>query len=144
MTSSFYVALIEPFGYSGLNIYSVATFNDEGQLCSAGIWGGKYSIALKFTLSLCRLLELGRSFSFLILYAVCRARWRDQPVARPLPTHRINTHRHLCLEWGSNTRSQCSSGEDCSCLRPRGHCDRLAFERAKTVHALDRAATVTG
>jgi hypothetical protein len=33
---------------------------------------------------------------------------------------------------------------DSSCLRPRGYCDRLASERAKTVHASDRAATVTG
>jgi hypothetical protein len=33
--------------------------------------------------------------------------------------------------------------EDSSCLRPRGYCDGLASERAKTVHALDRAATVT-
>jgi hypothetical protein len=28
----------------------------------------------------------------------------DQPVARPLPTH-----RHPCLEWDSNPRSQCWS-----------------------------------
>jgi hypothetical protein len=34
-------------------------------------------------------------------------------------------HRHPCLDWGSNPRSQCS-------------------ERAKTVHALDGAATVIG
>jgi hypothetical protein len=39
----------------------------------------------------------------------------DQPVARPLPTHteqhkhRINAHRHPCLEWDSNPRSQLSS-----------------------------------
>jgi hypothetical protein len=24
--------------------------------------------------------------------------------------HRINVHRHPCLEWDSNSRSQCSSG----------------------------------
>jgi hypothetical protein len=42
------------------------------------------------------------------------------------------------LRWASVRAS-----EDSSCLRPRGHCDRLASERAKTVHA-DRAATVTG
>jgi hypothetical protein len=24
--------------------------------------------------------------------------------------HRINAHRHPCLEWDSNRRSQCSSG----------------------------------
>jgi hypothetical protein len=97
--------------------------------------------------------------------------------------HRINAHRHPCLEWDSNPRSQRSSerrqfmpqtvrplwpasvraSEDSSCLRPRGHCDRLASERAKTValdraahcdrlaseramtvHALDRSTTVTG
>jgi hypothetical protein len=36
------------------------------------------------------------------------------------------------------------ASEDCSCLRPRGYRDRLGSERAKTVHALDRSATVTG
>jgi hypothetical protein len=34
----------------------------------------------------------------------------DQPVASLLTTHRINSRRHLCLEWDSNPRSQCSSG----------------------------------
>jgi translation initiation factor 2B subunit (eIF-2B alpha/beta/delta family) len=34
--------------------------------------------------------------------------------------------------------------EDSSCSKPRGQRDRLASERAKTVHALDRAATVIG
>jgi hypothetical protein len=35
------------------------------------------------------LLELGRFFSFLILYTVRRTPWiEDQPVARPLPTRR--------------------------------------------------------
>jgi hypothetical protein len=29
-----------------------------------------------------------------------------QPVARPLPTHRINAHRHPCLNWDSSPRSQ--------------------------------------
>jgi hypothetical protein len=49
-------------------------------------------------------------FSFLILYTVGRTPWTgDQPVARPLATHRINAHRHPCLEWNSNPWSQCSS-----------------------------------
>jgi hypothetical protein len=55
-------------------------------------------------------------FSFLILYTVGRTPWMgDEPVARPLPTPRITqtqnkrTHTHPCLEWDSNTRSQCSS-----------------------------------
>jgi hypothetical protein len=66
------------------------------------------------------LLDLGSFFSFLILYTVSRTPWAgDQPVARPLPTHRINSHRHPCLEWDSNPW-------------------------AKIAHALDRAATVIG
>jgi hypothetical protein len=48
----------------------------------------------------------------------------DQPVARLLPTLRINAHRHQCLDWREPTIP--------------------VFERAKTVHALDRAATVIG
>jgi hypothetical protein len=41
---------------------------------------------------------------------VGRTPWTgDQPVARPLPTNRINAHRHRCLEWDSNPRSQRSS-----------------------------------
>jgi hypothetical protein len=56
------------------------------------------------------LLDLGRFFSFLILYTFGRTPWTgDQPFARPLPTHRINGHRHPCLEWDSNPRSQRSS-----------------------------------
>jgi hypothetical protein len=51
------------------------------------------------------------AFSFLILHKVTRTPWKgDHPVASPLPTHRINAQRHLCLEWDSNPRSQCSSG----------------------------------
>jgi hypothetical protein len=49
-------------------------------------------------------------FQFRILYTVSRIPWTgDQPVARPLPTHRINAHRHPCLEWYTNPRSQLSS-----------------------------------
>jgi hypothetical protein len=58
----------------------------------------------------------GRFFSFLIFYAVGRTPWTgDEPVARPLPTHRTTqtqnkrTHRHPCLDWDSNSRSQRSS-----------------------------------
>jgi hypothetical protein len=48
----------------------------------------------------------------------------DQSVARPIQTHRIKAH---------NTNNRALNG-----IRI------LAFERAKTVHAFDRAATVTG
>jgi hypothetical protein len=73
-----------------------------------------------------------RFFSFLILYTVGRAHWtRDQPVARPLPTHRTTETQHKCtqtsmLEWNSKPRSQRSN------------------KRGNTVHALDLAATVIG
>jgi hypothetical protein len=78
--------------------------------------------------------------------------------------HRINAHRHPCLQWDLKPQSQRPSerrqfmpqtarplwsasvraSEDSSCLTPRGHCDRLASVRAKTVHASERAATVIG
>jgi hypothetical protein len=49
----------------------------------------------------------------------------DQPVARLLPkTNRINTDIHALSAirtYDANIRV----GEDISCLRPRGHCDRL-------------------
>jgi hypothetical protein len=56
------------------------------------------------------LLGLGRFFSFLLPYTVGRTPWKgDQPIARPLPTHRTKSHRHPYLEWDSNPRSQRSS-----------------------------------
>jgi hypothetical protein len=66
------------------------------------------------------LVNLGHFLSFLNLYTVGRAPWMgDQPVAMPLPTHRINAH------IGIRTTIP-------------------VFQRAKTVHAFDRAATVIG
>jgi hypothetical protein len=77
------------------------------------------------------LLDLGRFFSFLILYTDGRTPWTvDQPVARPLPTHRTTQTQ--------NKRAQTSMpwvGFEPSIP---------VFERAKTVHALGRAATVVG
>jgi hypothetical protein len=51
-----------------------------------------------FSLRLYSPLDLGRFFSFLILYTDGRTPWTSDLVARPLPTHRIKAHRHLCLE----------------------------------------------
>jgi hypothetical protein len=70
-------------------------------------------------------------FSFLILYTVCRTPWTvDQPVSRPLPTHRTTQTQ--------NKRTQTS-------MPLVGFEPTIpAFEREKTVHALDRAATVIG
>jgi hypothetical protein len=65
-------------------------------------------------------------FSVLILYRVGRTPWTgDQPIARPLRTHRTTQTQ--------NTRTQTS-------MQPTSP----AFERAKAVHALDPAATVIG
>jgi hypothetical protein len=51
-----------------------------------------------------------------LFYKVGRPPWTgDQPIPRPLPTHRTtqtqykHTHRYLCFEWNLNTRSQRSS-----------------------------------
>jgi hypothetical protein len=50
-------------------------------------------------------------FQFFNLYTVGRTPWTgDQPVARPLRTHRINAHRQPCLERDFCRRSQCSGG----------------------------------
>jgi hypothetical protein len=94
---------------------------------------------------------LGHFFSFLILYTVGRTfRKSDQPVALPLPTHRTTQTQNKRTQYshalsGIQTHDpRIRASEDSSCLRPRSHCERLAFERAKTVHALDRAATVIG
>jgi hypothetical protein len=77
------------------------------------------------------LLNLGRFFSFLIFYTVCRTPWTgDQPVARLLPTRRT-THTQ-------NKRTKTSM--PWVVFEPT----IPAFERPKTVHALDRAATVIG
>jgi hypothetical protein len=71
----------------------------------------------------------GRFFSFLILYTVDRSSWTgDQPVARHLPTH-ITTQTQNKL---TQTSMSWVGFEPMI----------LVFERAKTVHALDSAATV--
>jgi hypothetical protein len=70
-------------------------------------------------------------FSFLILYTVGRAHWTgDQPVARPLPTHRAtqtqNQSTDIHASNGIRTNDpNVRAGEDGSCLRPCGHCDQL-------------------
>jgi hypothetical protein len=116
------------------------------------------------------MLGLGRLFSLLIFSQSVGLLGRGMSPSQSrylhigYHKHKVNAQRHSLLEWDSNPRSQCLSGrrqfmpqtarplwpasvwasEDSSCFRPRGHCDRLASERAKTVHALDRTATVIG
>jgi hypothetical protein len=60
-----------------------------------------------------------------MLYTICRTpRTGDQPVTRPLPTHRINAHRHPRLGMNSNSQPCVCTGEDNSCLRPLLHLDK--------------------
>jgi hypothetical protein len=72
------------------------------------------------------LLGLRLFFSLLISYTDGRTPWTgDQPVARPLPTHRTTqTQISMPLNEFEATIS--------------------VFERAKTIHISDRAATVIG
>jgi hypothetical protein len=77
------------------------------------------------------LVDLGRFFSFLILYTVCRNPWTgDQPFSRQQPTHITTQTRNKSMQifmpW------------------VRFEPTTPVFEREKMVHALDRAATVIG
>jgi hypothetical protein len=64
------------------------------------------------------------------IYRVSGTPWTgDQPVARPLPTHRTtqtqNNNRDIHAFSGILTYDpSVRATEDSSCLRPRGHCDR--------------------
>jgi hypothetical protein len=95
-----------------------------------------------------------RGFSFFFgSYTIGRTPWTsDQSVARPLPkygatqtqnkrTHTPNIHALSGIRAHDHS---VRGSEDSSYLRWLGYRDRLASERAKTVHALDRAAAVTG
>jgi hypothetical protein len=74
------------------------------------------------------LLGLGLYFSFLLLYTFGRTRWTgDQPVSRPLPIHRTTQTQNKHTQT-----SLCQVGFEPTIP---------AFERAKIVHALDRATT---
>jgi hypothetical protein len=82
------------------------------------------------SLFLYRPLDLGRLFSFLILYTVGRTpRTGDQPIPRPIPRHRT-------------TQTQ-NRGTKTSMRRVGFEPTTPVFERVKAIHALDRAAAVT-
>jgi hypothetical protein len=77
------------------------------------------------------LLYFGRFFRFLIFYTVDRTPWTgDQSVAMPLPTHRTAQTQNKCTQT-----SMPQMGFEPTVPM---------FERAKTVHALDRADIVIG
>jgi hypothetical protein len=75
------------------------------------------------------LFDPGLFINSLILYTVGRTTWTgDQPVTRPLPTHRTaqtQTHTDIHALRGIRTHNpSVRTSEDSSCLRPLGHCDR--------------------
>jgi hypothetical protein len=92
----------------------------------------KTNSTMYLSISLQPFVETWPLFIFLIFFTVCRTPWTgDQPVARLLPTYRTaqtqskRTHRHPCIKRGFEPTIS-------------------VFERAKTAHASDRAATVIG
>jgi hypothetical protein len=95
------------------------------------IWTNSISLSLYVSLWLYSPCGPSPLFQFLNLYTVGRTPWTgDQPVSRPLPTHRTTQTQ--------NKRTQTSM--------PRvGFEPRIPLiERVKIVHASDRAATVIG
>jgi hypothetical protein len=116
-------------------IIMISLFNEGHALWSSSLCNfptSCYFLPLLYIYgSIVLLLDLCHVFSFLILYTVGRIPWTgDQPVARLLPTHRATQTR--------NKRTQTSV----PWVGPEPTIP--AFERAKTVHALGRAATVIG
>jgi hypothetical protein len=90
-----------------------------------------YTLSLSLSLWLYSPLDLSLFFSFLILYRVGMTPWTgDQPIARLLPTHRATQTQNKCTQ----TSMPWIGFEPTTPV----------FERAKTVHALDSAATVIG
>jgi hypothetical protein len=74
---------------------------------------------------------LGRFFSFLIFYTFGKNHWPgDELIARPLPVH--------------NTAPAQNEHTEASMPQIGLEPTILVFERGKTVHAFDRAATLTG
>jgi hypothetical protein len=73
-------------------------------------------------------------FQFLNLHTVGMTPWTgDQPVSRPLPAYRTAhieyTHK-IDIHASNGIRIHdpfVRAGEDGSCLRPRGHCDRQSL-----------------
>jgi hypothetical protein len=60
---------------------------------------------------------------FDLIHSRCTPWTGDQPVARPLPKHRIRTDFHAS-SWIPTHDPSVRASEDSSCLRPRGHSDR--------------------
>jgi hypothetical protein len=93
---------------------------------------------MKFSVSL-QLLDLGQSVGRVISSSEDLDLYTNTEKAHTTQT--LNIHAVSVIRThGPGVRES----ENRSCFRPLGYRDRLASERAKTVHALDRSATVTG
>jgi hypothetical protein len=90
------------------------------------------NVANTFFFSLCLYspLDLGRFFSFLMLYTVGRTHWRShQTVGRPLPAHRTAQTQNKRTQTsmrrlGFEPMTPASERRSRFMLRPRGHYDR--------------------
>jgi hypothetical protein len=95
-----------------------------------GLYEGFYlSIYLSMVLR-SFLLDLGRFFNFLILYTVGRTPWTgiSPSQGRYLHTEQHKQNKRTQTHAFSGIRTQdpgVRASEGSSCLRPRGHCDRL-------------------
>jgi hypothetical protein len=104
------------------------------------------SLSLSLSLWLYNPLDLGRFSSFLI-YRVGGTPWTgDQPVARPLPTHRTtqtqNKRTDIHASGGIRTHDpSVRAGEDSTCLRPRDHCYRYQATTGEDNRGLRRLRT---
>jgi hypothetical protein len=75
------------------------------------------------------LLDLGRFFSFLILYTVGRIPWTGIRPSQGRYLHTDYTHTDIHSSSGIRTQDpSVRAGEDGLCFRPRGHCDRPFLE----------------
>jgi hypothetical protein len=109
--------------------YTINCFHKTGK--GDNEWNVDLCLAWSFCGSRVPLLDLGRFFSFLILYTDGRAPCTsDQPVTRPLTTHKT-------------TQTQKEKTQT-SMPWVRFEPTNPAFEPAKTVRALDRAANMIG
>jgi hypothetical protein len=52
--------------------------------------------------------------------------------------NRIKASKHPCFKWDSNPWSSVWEGEDSSCLRPCGHCDRLMCKHQSELYDSQR------
>jgi hypothetical protein len=95
-----------------------------------GKWYSVHSFIHRWLYSL--LLGPGLFNSVIFFYTDGRISWTgDQPIARPLPTHRA-----------AQTQNKCTENDPCLWVELKPTIP--AFEKVKTVHAIDRAAPVAG